>query len=380
MIPIKITGNLSDYNVFVCEFKNKLANIIKRGYVGDKRIETKKSSIIKLYKSLETPIKEKYLSAVGTGYKTFNALKGVPESTLLAPKKMICEDGLNLLNLLLVDLNNTENFMTSPDLKAQIAKFQAFIPLDVNGNVDKESNLYQSISDIFIKKGYESKGFKNMVWKVTDLRVCPYCNRTYIPFISLDDKDKQIRGQLDHFYPKDKYPYLAVSLYNLVPSCPYCNGKTCKESKDPYDEDMVSPFFLRDHKGLRFRLNKFDKRVLDLKKCADSIKLTIDTTLNPHMANNARVFHLLKIYSFHRDIAAEIIFKRKALMTRPYIDFLRDVTKTSLSRVSMRDFIKLYWGVPLSEDELGERPMSKFTLDLLNDIEEKASGGIKKKH
>lgn len=375
MIPIKITGNLSDYNAFVSEFKNTLANIIKRGYVEDRRTKIKKSSVIKKYKSLEKPIKEKYLSAVETGYKTFKALSEATESSLLAPRKMICEAGLNLLKLLLDDLNNPKNFMTSPDLTSQIAKYQASFPLDVNGKVDKESNLYQSISDIFIKKGYERKEFKNMVWKVTDLRVCPYCNRTYIPFINFGDNDQHIRGQLDHFYPKEKYPYLAVSLYNLVPSCPYCNGKMCKGSKDPSDEGMVSPFFLSDHKGLRFRLKKFDKRVLNLEKCSESIELTVDTTLNPHMANNASVFHLLKIYSFHRDIAAEIIFKRKALMTRPYIDFIRDVTKNRVSRVSMEDFIKLYWGVPLSEDELGERPMSKFTLDLLNDLEETVSSG-----
>ena len=51
-----------------------------------------------------------------------------------------------------------------------------------------------------------------------DISVCPYCNRhfmdTYVP-----DKDGGLKSnaQLDHFYPKDQYPYLVLSLYNLIP-------------------------------------------------------------------------------------------------------------------------------------------------------------------
>ncbi len=31
--------------------------------------------------------------------------------------------------------------------------------------------------------------------------------------------------QFDHFYPKDKYPYFSLSLYNLIPSCANCNHR-----------------------------------------------------------------------------------------------------------------------------------------------------------
>lgn len=30
---------------------------------------------------------------------------------------------------------------------------------------------------------------------------------------------------LDHYYDKGKYPYLALSFYNLIPSCNICNSK-----------------------------------------------------------------------------------------------------------------------------------------------------------
>lgn len=52
------------------------------------------------------------------------------------------------------------------------------------------------------------------------VKVCPYCNRMYTT--TLYGK-KRIRPDFDHFYPKSRYPYLAVSLFNLIPTCNICN-------------------------------------------------------------------------------------------------------------------------------------------------------------
>lgn len=52
------------------------------------------------------------------------------------------------------------------------------------------------------------------------VRVCPYCNRMYTT--TLYGK-KRVRPDFDHFYPQSRYPYLAVSLFNLIPSCNICN-------------------------------------------------------------------------------------------------------------------------------------------------------------
>ena len=52
------------------------------------------------------------------------------------------------------------------------------------------------------------------------VRVCPYCNRMYTT--TLYGKNG-VRPDFDHFYPQSIYPYLAVSLFNLIPSCNICN-------------------------------------------------------------------------------------------------------------------------------------------------------------
>ncbi len=57
-----------------------------------------------------------------------------------------------------------------------------------------------------------------------NIPVCPYCNRQYITNYGEKNNEKTT-ADLDHYYPKSKYPYLALSLYNFIPSCQICNSR-----------------------------------------------------------------------------------------------------------------------------------------------------------
>lgn len=72
------------------------------------------------------------------------------------------------------------------------------------------------------KRGVNGWGACEFI-EALDLRVCPYCNRSYI--FSVKKKTKQIKADLDHFFDKATYPYLAISLYNLIPCCQACNSR-----------------------------------------------------------------------------------------------------------------------------------------------------------
>ena len=61
------------------------------------------------------------------------------------------------------------------------------------------------------------------------IEVCPYCQRNYI-----SNYDEKTTADLDHFYPKSLYPFLALSLYNFIPSCQICNSRF-KGDKDTRD-------------------------------------------------------------------------------------------------------------------------------------------------
>ena len=78
-----------------------------------------------------------------------------------------------------------------------------------------------------------------------NLRICPYCHAHHVNYYvdpaasKLADKYR-VRPPLDHFLPKSSYPYLAVSLHNLIPSCAQCNS-SIKSSADPLALGLGNP-------------------------------------------------------------------------------------------------------------------------------------------
>ncbi|SFM78770.1 HNH endonuclease [Rugamonas rubra] len=80
--------------------------------------------------------------------------------------------------------------------------------------------------------------------------ICPYCQQSF-SFTVQKPKGKggAFRPTLDHYYPKGKYPYLALSLYNLVPSCYSCNS-SLKTTKDFYTKKHLHP--LSDTEEIKF--------------------------------------------------------------------------------------------------------------------------------
>ena len=77
------------------------------------------------------------------------------------------------------------------------------------------------------------------------LQYCPYCNTKPLEaYPVVPGGDGYHKGPLDHFYDKSDYPYLALSIYNLIPVCERCNtlkGKksaTLKTHSHPFRDDF----------------------------------------------------------------------------------------------------------------------------------------------
>lgn len=87
---------------------------------------------------------------------------------------------------------------------------------------------------------------KNNISLVKNLgvTVCPYCNRNYI-----NSRDDKLGCEFDHYYCKDKYPFFALTLSNLIPSCGTCNRI---KSKNHYE---FCPFDLEDNKKIEFKVS-----------------------------------------------------------------------------------------------------------------------------
>lgn len=73
---------------------------------------------------------------------------------------------------------------------------------------------------------------------------CPYCNLNRLRILPKQPPSKpshRLLFDLDHFYPKSIYPFLALSFYNHIPCCTDCNSKI-KLDKNFTVETHVNPY------------------------------------------------------------------------------------------------------------------------------------------
>jgi hypothetical protein len=223
-------------------------------------------------------------------------------------------------------------------------------------------NFLKDLEDIFVKYGYEEKIVKNkLAYKLVEIlnvNACPYCNEQFAYTIH----KATIRPQLDHFFSKSKYPFFAISLANLIPSCPICNHK-----KGDEDKDLISPFeiassyetfqftFIPDEDLKPFTSIKFE----DVENGIKEIQFF------KYEKENIEVFKLEERYQKHKDIIAEIIFKSK---TQNDIKEKMDNAVLGLGDDYRKDFCNYY---PYDEEEFLKRPLSKLTYDIYREL-----GGI----
>ena len=72
------------------------------------------------------------------------------------------------------------------------------------------------------------------------LMVCPYCDEEYLDVVE-SGEGKIVRTlELDHFFPKGRYPALALCFFNLIPSGQACNGLKLEQNlgMSPYERKI----------------------------------------------------------------------------------------------------------------------------------------------
>jgi len=227
------------------------------------------------------------------------------------------------------------------------------------------SGKYKKSKELLFSERIYTK-FRNLYGKsfVEDLNitVCPYCNRNYI-----NSGNNVTMAQLDHFFPKSKYPLLAISFFNLVPCCYACNHiKSDGECKDRKFEHvkMISPF---DKSKKTDSIVKFSylpklhgRYPIEVRGCG---------IFKEEMEKNIAVFQLEEQYRIHSDIIDELHIKVES-ESPEYLEAIRKLMKKEgdLSYLSEEE---IYFGNYLTQDKYYLRPLSKFEHDIINQIKGK---------
>lgn len=203
-----------------------------------------------------------------------------------------------------------------------------------------------------IKQGKEKVAYH--FFKRLNIRTCPYCNRQYT--FTISSTTTNTSPEYDHFYDKSEYPILAVSFYNLVPSCHTCNHLkgTQKITVNPYFHRMEGRFAVVDPKE-----EKNEKTDVMMLKKGD---WKLDWLPDSEEAQNVKVFGLRELYAQHDDYVDEIISK-----TQAYNKCARELLADGFqnSGYTENDVSNFVWGPYIDVANHGKRPLSKLTFDLL---------------
>lgn len=203
-------------------------------------------------------------------------------------------------------------------------------------------------------KLFKDKKLSHGNWLTSKLgvNICPYCNRQYTFTITTDKTNT--RPQFDHFKPKSKYPYLALTFYNLVPSC-----QTCNHLKREYDVDF-HPYEKGFSEEFKFKLITLNN--IAIEKGNYEIKLC---NLNGEPNKNIDTLGLNPLYEGHRDYVDEILDKAEAYNLAYYNSLINSYKGLGKQASEIDRFV---WGGYLEEAEHCKRPLSKLTRDVLEQL------------
>lgn len=186
------------------------------------------------------------------------------------------------------------------------------------------------------------------------VNTCAYCNRNYTVTVP-----GTTRAFFDHYFPKKKYPLLALSFYNLIPSCSICNS-TIKGEKElslrkhvhPYRDNYLNDFWFS------YDYNNNQKSKLKVKIKYKANKLKTRKTLD--------FFKLEDVYNAHTDELKDLLKVRTAFSDK-YLEILSSKILKG-TKIGKDELYQLAFGVYLEDSKILNRPLSKFKRDILTEL------------
>lgn len=257
-------------------------------------------------------------------------------------------------------------------IKCKPKNFQSLI-----NEIETKSLDIDIINKAFVGDKSNPNGYKKFTTKaktqyraynladILKIDVCPYCNKNYT--YTIMNKSKQYtRPDFDHFLPKEKYPYFALSFYNLIPSCQICN-RTLKHTKEftlnthlhPYQDDFNSikkftttkPLILCNKKEdfeIKFK-DKSSNKIL-VKKANKNIEdLALELQYNRH---KDIVLELKDRYDLYNDASIQMILKDTNVFKQKSEEYIKSLIMCSDTK----------------DKNINKRPLSKLIKDISEEL------------
>ena len=234
---------------------------------------------------------------------------------------------------------------------------------------------YNAITDIeigaikhfFNYKYYISSNtqFSYFIAELLNTNTCIYCNRQYTLTIRSEDDECLIRPEFDHWFDQNRYPDLALSFYNLIPTCCFCNSILKHEHEMSIDQ-YIHPY-IDINAGFEFIYNYIGKDNTGKEHYDVDCKITAIGNDIKRIKNTLELFRIKEVYNAHSELELKDLVDLATANPGDYIDELVNqiLKNTQLTR---EDIFRILFGVEVKPDQYLNRPFSKFKMDIISKI------------
>jgi hypothetical protein len=192
-----------------------------------------------------------------------------------------------------------------------------------------------------------------------DIITCTYCNRIYTNTVVTKSNKKVIRPQFDHFFDKDSNPLLALSFYNLIPSCSICNSNIKHGKKfdlsthiHPYIDNVIDDFnFTYDYTN----------------KNKSGLKIVVDTIKGSRAERTFNDMAVETVYNAHINELKDLLDLKSKFSDR-YLSILSSNILGPSIETSQEELYRLAFGTEFQKEDFYKRPFSKFKNDILREL------------
>ena len=185
---------------------------------------------------------------------------------------------------------------------------------------------------------------------LSGIKVCPYCNQQFVyPVVTSKGK---MRGAIDHFLPKSKYPYLSMSIYNWIPCCSNCNSYLKKTIE----------FSFCDLNLYDDNLSDYFRYIYDIKRTGIGVSIEI---MDERVEKYCSIFKWRELADFHLDVAKRLLQARLCYCDE-YLTLLGD------SMLNLYDSVEALKAVLIGyierPDQINNECLGKMKYDLARDL------------
>lgn len=280
-----------------------------------------------------------------------NYLRTNLKEILTGKPKILYNHHLDLLKILFN--NNLSDYEEFNKMKRKPKKVNKVVTFN------KFNNEYEKLGEIFNYSKCIS-GKKEVSYEIAstlNINTCTYCNRLYTNTIITEKKEKVSRPDFDHWFPKKKFPILALSFYNLIPSCTVCNSKLKRDKILDYNE-YLHPYINDENTEFNFSYHK--KTLID-----NNVK--IRTTNNPKVHKTLELFKINEVYNAHSDSELRDLLDLRYKYSDNYIKILFEDTFNNIE-IGKDEVYRLIFGTEPNRKDFHKKPFSKFKSDLLKEL------------